>query len=291
MNYTRVREKMTLFLEVAAVGLIAAIFILLCVPTKGDLLNAKETISSTVAENQSVTASDEVLAGMEIKAASVESSFHDKAGETETGKSLKRIALTFDDGPTPTVTNRILDTLEKYQAKATFFVVGRQLSHDKDLVKRAVSLGCEIGNHTWEHKQMTKYKKGALKKSITKTEDAVKKYTGYDVCLVRPTYGKINDSVKKSVARPMIYWNVDTEDWKSRDAKKILASVKRENVRDGDIILLHDLYPATADAIEKIVPYLQKEGYELVTVSELMAGEQVSLEAGKVYYSGREGGE
>lgn len=286
MNYTKVREKMTLFLEIAAVGLIAAIFILLCVPTKGDLLRAKENETS---EEARMAATEEVLAGMEIKAAGVENLFHDKAGETE--KSRKRIALTFDDGPTPTVTNRILDTLEKYQAKATFFVVGRQLSHDKDLVMRAVSLGCEIGNHTWEHKQMTKYKKGALKKSISKTDEAVKMYTGYEVSLVRPTYGKVNDRVKKSVARPMIYWNVDTEDWKSRDAKKILASVKKENLRDGDIILLHDLYPATADAIEKIIPYLQKKGYELMTVSELMAGKQVSLEAGKAYYSGREVGE
>ena len=121
MNYTRVREKMTLFLEIAAVGLIVAIFILLCVPTKGDLLNAKETIVSTVVENQSVVASDEVLAGMDIKSGSVERSLYDKAGETETGKTSKRIALTFDDGPTPTVTNRILDTLEKYQAKASIF--------------------------------------------------------------------------------------------------------------------------------------------------------------------------
>lgn len=304
MNYRKVRQRMTFILEIAAVGLIAAIFVLLCIPAKGRLSEAAELSGAAgtsetagVSEAEKAEASkkkalETVLAGVNprVKDGRAVMSAGKGVEELEDSVKKKQIALTFDDGPTPTVTNRILDTLEKYQAKATFFVVGRQVEHDNDLLARAVEIGCEIGNHTWDHKNMTKYKKKALKQSIQKTEDIVKQYTGFDVSLVRPTYGKLNKQVKKNVARPMIYWNVDTLDWKTRDVKKIFSSIKNEKVKDGDIILMHDLYPATADALEKIVPYLQKEGYEFLTVSELMSKKGVALENGKVYYSSREGG-
>ena len=198
----------------------------------------------------------------------------------------KLIALTFDDGPTPDVTNRILDSLEKYNARATFFVVGRQLEYDGKVVNRAVKAGCEIGNHTWEHKQFYKYSTKQMKTTLQKTRKIVKGKTGADVILVRPTYGQVNGKTRKKVKYPMIYWNVDTEDWRNRNASKILNKVKGK-VKDGDIILMHDLYGATADAVKKIIPYLQKQGFELVTVSELMKAKGIKLQGGKVYYSAR----
>lgn len=288
MNYKKVRQSMTFILEIAAVGLIAAIFVLLCVPAKGHFSEAAGASEKRALES--------VLAGVNPRVEDSRAVMRAVKGAGKTMEELaadgekKQIALTFDDGPTPTVTNRILDTLEKYHVKATFFVVGRQVEHDNDLLARAVGIGCEIGNHTWDHKNMTKYTKKALEQSIKKTEDIVKQYTGFDVSLVRPTYGNLNKRVKKNVARPMIYWNVDTLDWKTRDAKKIFSSIKNGKVRDGDIVLMHDLYPETADALEKIIPYLQKEGYEFLTVSELMSQKGVALENGKVYYSSREVG-
>lgn len=138
MDYLKIRQKMIFILQIAAVGLIAAIIILVCLPAT--FYRTKE--SKVVAETQTSP-----VAAPEVTKVP-------KPEEVE-----KYVALTFDDGPTPTVTNRILDTLERHGARATFFVVGRQVKHDKDLIKRAANLGCEIGNHTWEHRQMTKFTK------------------------------------------------------------------------------------------------------------------------------------
>lgn len=201
--------------------------------------------------------------------------------------NAKYIALTFDDGPDGKVTGKILDTLQKYDAKATFFVIGRQVKKDASAVKRAVSLGCEIGNHTWEHRNLTKSSSKETKRTLQRTITAVKKYAGYDIRLVRPTYGEVNKRVKNNVNAPMIAWYVDTEDWKTGNSKKIQKEIYGK-VKDGDIILMHDIYPATADAVKKIIPYLKKQGYELVTVSELMERKAIKLKKGTVYYSGRQ---
>lgn len=267
MNYKLIRYYMILFLDLAAAGLIVAILVLLVLPASDASTITKEDQKNTVANTNNVS-QDEA-----------------PAPAKDTGKY---IALTFDDGPTPTVTNRILDALEKNGAHATFFVVGRQVGHDKDLVARAVSIGCEIGNHTWEHKNLTKFKGDGLKKSLQKTANAVRKATGgYEVQLIRPTYGKINERVKKQVQSPLIYWNVDTEDWKSKNVNKIMKRLRGNKIKDGDIILMHDVVSTSADAAEKVIPYLQKRGFTLVTVSELLAKKGIQMQAGKLYYNGR----
>lgn len=146
---------------------------------------------------------------------------------------------------------------------------------------------CEIGSHSWDHPQLSKMKWTKVKSQIRRTNQIVKKLTnGYEISLLRPPYGSISDKMRKKIKMPMILWSLDTEDWKSRNAKKIYKTVKK-NVSDGDIILMHDIYDTTADAVEKVVPWLQKQGYDILTVSELMTRNGKTLENGTAYLSAR----
>lgn len=184
--------------------------------------------------------------------------------------SKPMIALTFDDGPDyKTASNRILDTLEKYNAKATFFMVGRNAKGNEENLKRKVELGMEIGNHTYDHEH---YGQNVTAKDISKASDAI-----YKACGVRPTAfrspgGNTTDTIREECEKegmPLYYWNLDTLDWKSRDANKVYNMVIKY-AEDGDIVLMHEIYGSTADAVEKIVPELIKRGYQLVTCEELV---------------------
>lgn len=182
------------------------------------------------------------------------------------------LALTFDDGPSNRYTTRILDVLEANNARATFFVVGNRVEEHLDVVGRAISLNCEIGSHTWGHSNFTQYKSSVLVGSLTKTDAVMMEHFGYRMRLFRPTYGSINSDVRKGAAEmgyPLILWSTGTHDWSSKDADKIYAACMA-GVDDGAIILFHDLYDATAEAIARIVPELVGQGYQLVTVSELL---------------------
>lgn len=196
----------------------------------------------------------------------------------------KHVALTFDDGPHPTVTPRILDILAKHHAHATFFVLGNRAEFYPNLLQRAVLEGHEIGSHSWSHPQLTKLKPKQIESQLDKTDEQIKMATGKPAGLVRPPYGALNDTVKSIAGRPIINWSVDTEDWKSRNANKIIAQVKRQ-VSDGSIILMHDIYPTTAQSLDKVLDWLNKEGYQVVTVSDLLGftNNPESIEAGKVY--------
>lgn len=195
------------------------------------------------------------------------------------------VALTYDDGPLTSVTNSIVSTLKKNGGRATFFVVGNRVGSYKSSLKNAFDAGCEIGNHTYGHYILTNYKQSTIKSQINQTNNAVKKITGKAPTLVRAPGGSINSTVKSSVEYPLIQWNVDTLDWKYRNANSVVSSVKN-NVKDGSIILMHDLYKSTADATKTIVPWLKSQGYQMVTVTELMQIRGHDLNAGQVYYSG-----
>ncbi len=197
----------------------------------------------------------------------------------------KMVALTYDDGPYTPVTNRILDSLEEYNGRATFFVVGSRVSTYKDCIKREFELGCEIGNHTYNHTILTSVSASTIKSEISKTNDAVKKITGQAPTIVRTPGGAVNSTVKANVKYPMFNWSVDTLDWKYRNSSSVVSSIKN-NVRDGSIVLMHDLYGSTASASEEIIPWLVKNGYQLVTVSELMAVKGIEVKAGQLYNSG-----
>ena len=203
----------------------------------------------------------------------------------------KIIALTFDDGPSTADTNGtsdLLDVLEQYDSRATFFCVGNNIN-DKSgpLLKRMVELGCEVGNHSYDHAQLTKLDAKGVHDEIDTTNELIKKYSGRDCRIIRPPYGAAdNDIVPANVSQPFIMWDVDTEDWKSLNASKVIASVERYRNQDWDgaVRLMHDIHPTTVEACKTLIPELVNAGYQLVTVSELAYLKGVKLEPGKSYW-------
>lgn len=195
----------------------------------------------------------------------------------------KAVALTFDDGPSRDNDGTILETLQANGAHATFFVLGNRARVDGDIMQMILDAGCEIASHSWDHPQLSKIKWKKAKSQIDRTDRIVAKLlNGYQISLLRPPYGSISKTMRKKVKKPMILWSLDTEDWKSRNAKKVFNRVKKE-VKDGDIILMHDIHPETAEAVKKIVPWLSEQGYDMLTVTELMARKGKTMEGGKAY--------
>ena len=192
------------------------------------------------------------------------------------------IALTFDDGP-GLYTEELLSVLKENSARATFFVLGEQVKKFPDEVKLIKEMGCEIGNHTYAHKRLTDLSKKDMLSQINKTNKEVKELIGSNTKLVRPPFGDVNSSVRKNVKYPLIMWSLDTEDWKLKDAAKI-REVILSQVKDGDIVLMHDIHEFTFEAMKTVIPELIEEGYQLVTVSELAAWKGVKLENGTKYF-------
>lgn len=199
----------------------------------------------------------------------------------------KAVALTFDDGPSRENTGTILEVLKTYGAHATFFVLGNRARVDGDILKMELEAGCEIGSHSWDHPQLNELPWKKVRKQIRSTDSVVRKQTdGYRIQLLRPPYGAISDTMRKKMEKPMILWSLDTLDWKTRNAKKTFRKVKKQ-VKDGDIILMHDIHAETAEAVKQVVPWLLEQGYDVLTVSELAARNGKTLEAGKAYCDGR----
>ena len=186
------------------------------------------------------------------------------------------IALTFDDGPHPKQTYRILDILEKYDIKATFFVVGINAQNYPEPLRAVAERGHEIGNHTFSHR----YVKGKDAKAVSEDLDKCKD-TIYNICGVTPTVfrapGGLMDEISVSNADvfidyDIIYWSIDTLDWAHKSPEEIEKRVL-DNIKSGDIILMHDYIgynTPTADALERIIPRLIERGFNFVTVSELI---------------------
>ena len=199
----------------------------------------------------------------------------------------KAVALTFDDGPSRANDGKIVEILQKYGAHATFFVLGDRARVDGDILQMYLAAGCEIGSHSWNHPQLSKMKWNRVERQLAKTNKTVSKLTGgYQIRLLRPPYGSISKTMRKKLDMPMILWSLDTLDWKTRNTKKIFREVRRE-VKDGDIILMHDIYSTTAEAVEKVVPWLQNKGYDVLTVSELMERKGKNIENGSAYLHSR----
>ncbi len=181
--------------------------------------------------------------------------------------SRPMVALTYDDGPSQ-YTSQILDILRQYNSVATFFVIGQQVPGYADTVRSAVQMGCEIGNHTYSHQVLTRVGIPTIQSQIAATNNAVQSVAGVAPTIMRPPGGGQNETVRNSVGMPVILWSIDTLDWKTRNAATTQAAVLGK-VRDGDIVLMHDLYSQTAEASRSIIPGLIIQGYQLVTVSEL----------------------
>ncbi len=201
--------------------------------------------------------------------------------------SGKMIAITFDDGPHAAYTPEILDILEKYDAKATFFVNGYNLSSSKAaILQRAVSLGCEIGNHTENHKRLTELTEDEIYNEIWSVNQKLGALCGAEVKLMRPPYGSTNLSVmqamyNKGLRMNTILWNNDSEDWSYCAAYKNGTITLEEAVQktydtimkwptDGAILLMHDIQVITPEVLDRLMAKLSAEGYTFVTVSELI---------------------
>lgn len=187
---------------------------------------------------------------------------------TVVNSSAKIVALTFDDGPNPESTRLILDVLKKYNAKATFFMLGSRVSFYPEIVKEMKEAGHELGNHTWNHLDLTKASAEKVALEINNTNDAIEQASGSKPTVFRPPYGAVNKAVRAQTSLPVVLWDVDTLDWKYRNANHLLAHVKK-HVKEGSTILMHDIHMSTAEGLDAVLAYLQDEGYSFVTVSEL----------------------
>lgn len=202
-------------------------------------------------------------------------------------KSDKLVAFTFDDGPSYN-TIKIVNTLVKYDSKATFFLVGNQIEKYAKTMDVLVKNGMDIGNHTYSHKELTKLRDKEILKEIDLTNEVIYNKTGIKPMFLRPSYGAMNKRIKKLSTMPIIVWNIDTLDWKYHNSNKIKDKILKY-VSDGDIILMHDTYVATLNAVEMVIPELKKQGYKIVSVSELFKykGVKPKLGIGYGYVGGR----
>jgi len=198
------------------------------------------------------------------------------------------VALTFDDGPSAH-TGRILDVLEYHDARATFFVIGRGLRARPEVALRAHQLGNEVANHLYHHQIMTVMNNADIIHDVRAGSTAIMAITDESPPIMRPPGGAFNDRVAQVVGEEgyaLIMWSIDTNDWRDRNANTIYQRIM-SNVRDGDIILLHDTHQTTAAAMERVIPRLIEEGFTLVTVSELLYYTYGDIEPGRVYFHAR----
>ena len=193
------------------------------------------------------------------------------------------LALTFDDGPGK-YTMQLLACLEKYNARATFFLVGTNVKQYPDTIKKMNEIACEIGNHTMHHARLTQLDATGILAELKGTDDAIKEIIGRETTIIRPTYGVVNEAVQSNANAPLILWSVDTMDWETKDVAQVRDSVLRI-VKDGDIVLFHDIHETTVQAMLEVIPKLIEQGYQLVTVSEMAMARGVELQDGMIYYS------
>lgn len=194
----------------------------------------------------------------------------------------KYVALTFDDGPRADTTSVLLAGLDERDAKATFFLIGQQIEGNEELIEWMARSGHQIGNHTYSHQKLQGCDRDTLLQEINKTEVVLSHILGPGEYWLRPPYGLIDPAEKALVKTPMVHWSVDPEDWKVLDTDRVVEHVC-SHVQDGDIILLHDFYPTSVEAALQIVDRLRGEGYEFVTVRELLTIKGTAAEAGKMY--------
>lgn len=188
------------------------------------------------------------------------------------------IALTFDDGPS-VYTPQLLDILKKTGAKATFFVLGKSSKIQQNTIQRIYKEGHQLGNHSWDHKDLKKLSKEGIEHQIFDTNKVIKEATGIEPTILRPPYGSFNNLVKTTTQMPIILWNLDPLDWKDRNPKTIAERMSKG--KPNGILLAHDIYKSTVDAMPIVIKNLQAKGYHLVTIDKLFSNQP--LTKGKVY--------
>ena len=181
----------------------------------------------------------------------------------------KLVAFTFDDGPHRGSTDRLLDGLMERGAKGTFFLVGQEIDEARDLVERMRDEGHQIGNHTWSHRRLDELSEDEITQEIGKTDALLKSVAGEGEYWLRPPYGFLRQGTEKLVGVPTVKWSVDPRDWESRDTEKVIRAVMKD-VQPGSIVLMHDIYPTSVEAALRLMDALAGDGYQFVTVEELL---------------------
>lgn len=212
---------------------------------------------------------------------------------SEISSKDKLVALTFDDGPGK-FTAELLDYLAAHHVHATFFLVGRNAARYPALIKRMDAEGHAIGNHTQNHARLPRLSAAGVKKEIDDCNAVIRTAVGHDAVMLRAPGGNANATVKavaKDMGLPIAYWSVDTKDWQSRNTDKIVsvAFAAKGGIKDGSIVLMHDIYRTTVDAAKIIIPRLEAQGYRFVTVPELLALRRGGAVAGDIYGNGYPG--
>ena len=187
----------------------------------------------------------------------------------ETLQEKKKVALTFDDGPHPVYTPMMLDGLKEKNVKATFFLLGQQVEKYPHIIKRMSEEGHLIGNHSYKHEQLSKLSSIQACSQVNRTNELIYTITGTYPEYLRPPFGDWKDDLDCDVNMIEVLWDLDTLDWSTQNKAKIVKKVVT-NIKEGDIILMHDSYETTVSAVMEIIDILQKEGYEFVTVDELI---------------------
>ena len=286
---------MGLSISIAAV---AAVIAVISLHARGERLSEirsgiEEALDTLPKEYKDVLAADhELLEAAEESAGDPDPGSGSSSGTEGTGRttggtgtpidpSQKLVALTFDDGPSM-YTEEILDILAENDSRATFFMVGYNIEKHPERVRMVLDAGCEVGNHTTGHRDLSDISRSAVESEVYDNERLLNDAGAEGELLLRPPYGLTNDTVKEVVKRPMINWSVDSRDWKTKDAASTVAEV-RKNVRDGRVVLMHDIYRSTVEALKELIPWLKEEGYRLVTVSELYEARGEELLDGHVY--------
>ena len=195
------------------------------------------------------------------------------------------VALTFDDGPHPGTTDRLLDGLRERGARATFFLVGKEIAGREELVKRMAAEGHQVGNHTWSHVRLSGRTASEIAAEVRQTEEVLEELLGEGVYWLRPPYGLVDEAAETAVTVPMVKWSVDPRDWESRNTDQVVRAV-RSAVQPNSIVLLHDIYPTSVEAALQVIDALQREGYRFVTVEELLRRNGVTPELGVLYCTG-----
>src|SRR6201982_3404670 len=183
------------------------------------------------------------------------------------------IAMSFDDGPSATLTPKLLDLLTARHIKATFFVIGENVMEHPEIVARAAREDHEIGNHSWSHPNLAKMSQESVRSQLQRTDDAIKNATGERPTLMRPPYGSITDREKHWIhdefGYQIILWDVDPYDWK-RPGPAVVRNRILKETRPGSIVLSHDIHPGTIEAMPSTLDALETKGFKFVTVTELI---------------------
>ena len=242
----------------------------------------KKTIGSLRTQISQKTATDKN--GKTKKTTTVDQNLPERDYDDLSGEKL--VALTLDDGPGP-YTERLLNAMKKRGVKATFFVLGNRIDQYPELIKRMEKEGHAVGNHSYDHPNLTRLSASGVSSNMNKTAKKIEKLIGHKPEVMRCPGGSCNKTVKKyaeNAGIPIIYWDVDTRDWESRNVTKIMnVAFGKDGIKNGSIVLMHDIHEPSVDAAIKMMDKLKKQGYTFVTVPELLMAREGEIVPGTVY--------